>query len=127
MDHVRQIQDIMDEHKEEMPTGVVTDVMEQCQKAYNAIPNLWKISYVEIHAVAKNKADFEPRYAIFEELPFWGHNPTNWWTVFDLQKMPHPQFHREITGPSFNPFPSEGCVFVVTKVEKWGKRAHEEE
>ena len=125
MDHVRQIQEIVDEHKEEMPTGVVTDVMEQCQKAYNAIPNLWKVSYVKIHAVAKNKAVFEPRYAIFEEASF-DFNPKNWCSVFDLQKMPHPQFHKEITGPSFSPFPSEGCVVVVTGVKKWGKRAREE-
>ena len=34
MDHVRKIQEIVDEHKEHMPTGVVLDVMQQCQKAH---------------------------------------------------------------------------------------------
>jgi len=28
MDHVRTIQEIVDEHKEKMPTGVVTDVLD---------------------------------------------------------------------------------------------------
>ena len=53
MDHVRAIQEMVDDNKEEMPTGVVTGVMEECQKAYNAMPNLWKIYYVEIDEVTR--------------------------------------------------------------------------
>ena len=37
MDHIRAIQEVVDEHKESMPTGVVTRVMDECQKAYEAI------------------------------------------------------------------------------------------
>ena len=33
MDHIRAIQEVVDEHKESMPTGVVTRVMDGCQKA----------------------------------------------------------------------------------------------
>ena len=35
MDHVRAIQEIVDAHKEQMPTGAVTAVMAECQAAYN--------------------------------------------------------------------------------------------
>ena len=38
MDHIRVIQEVVDEHKDEMPTGVVTRVMAECQKAYGAAP-----------------------------------------------------------------------------------------
>ena len=81
MDHVREIQEIMDEHKEEMPTGVVTDVMKQCQKAYKTMPNLWKIYYVEIDAVAKNRACLDGKIAIFEETHSQMHH---WQGVFSL-------------------------------------------
>ena len=95
MDHVRQIQEIVDEHKEEMPTGVVTTVMEQCQFAYNAIPNLWKISYAEVDAFGKNNAECELKTAIFEEAdaPIPYQNAIPWMNVFQAQKMPRPEHH----------------------------------
>ena len=30
MEHIRVIQEVVDEHKDEMPTGVVTRVMAEC-------------------------------------------------------------------------------------------------
>ena len=52
MESIRSIQEIVDEHKGEMPTGVVTVVMEACQKAYNSQPKLYKLTWtmVESHA-----------------------------------------------------------------------------
>ena len=43
MDHIRNIQEIVDEHRESLPTGVVVDVMRECQSANNALPKLWKV------------------------------------------------------------------------------------
>ena len=52
MDHVRVIQEIVDAHKEEMPTGVVTDVMAECQKAYNDYdaPKLYKLTWTTVNS-----------------------------------------------------------------------------
>ena len=36
MDYVREIQEVVDENRSELPTGVVTRVMELCQGAYDA-------------------------------------------------------------------------------------------
>ena len=44
MEHIRVIQEVVDEHKDEMPTGVVTRVMAECQKAYEAAPKLYKLT-----------------------------------------------------------------------------------
>ena len=68
MDHVRTIQEIVDEHKKKMPTGVVTDVLDQCQKAYNAMPNLYKLTrtVVKSHAQVHEDEEDEPPFASVE-------------------------------------------------------------
>ena len=48
MEHIRAIQELVDAHKEDMPTGVVVDVMEQCQAAFKALPKLWKVSFAHV-------------------------------------------------------------------------------
>ena len=50
MDSIRAIQEMVDEHKEEMPTGVVTSVMEECQKAYNSQPKLYKLTWTMVNS-----------------------------------------------------------------------------
>ena len=65
MDHVRTIQEIVDEHKEKMPTGVVTDVLDQCQKAYNAMSNLYKLTWTVVKTHAQVHEDHEG-----DEAPF---------------------------------------------------------
>ena len=57
MEQVRAIQELIDEHKEEMPTGVVTSIMGACQQAYcesSERPKLYRIKWttVEAHANA---------------------------------------------------------------------------
>jgi|SaaInlV_125m_DNA_1040241.scaffolds.fasta_scaffold27294_1 hypothetical protein len=121
MDHVREIQEIMDEHKEEMPTEVVRVVMEKCQKVYDIMPNLWKIYYVEIDAVAKNRACLDGKFAIFEETHSQIHH---WQGVFARQKMPKAELQKNLIGPAFHD--GDGRVLVVTHFERWGKRAREE-
>ena len=67
MDHVREIQEIIDEHKEQMPTGVVIDILGQCQKAYNAMSNLYKLNWTVVysHAHVVDVED-EPSFAKVE-------------------------------------------------------------
>ena len=63
MESIRVIQDLVDEHKESMPTGLVTDVMKECQKAYDSQPKLYKLTWtmVDSHAhvvQVENEPDF---------------------------------------------------------------------
>ena len=53
MDHIRNIQEMIDEHKEQMPTGVVTKVMKELQKAYDDKAGLYTLTWttVEAHAM----------------------------------------------------------------------------
>ena len=44
MDHIRVIQEVVDAHKEDMPTGVTACVMEECQKTYNGLSELYKLT-----------------------------------------------------------------------------------
>ena len=48
MDHICVIQEVVDAHKEDMPTGVTTRVMEECQKAYNEMPELYKLTWTAV-------------------------------------------------------------------------------
>lgn len=62
MDHIRAIQEVVDEHKESMPTGVVTHVMDECQKAYEATETeLYKLTWttVDSHAHIEHCEDDE--------------------------------------------------------------------
>ena len=61
MDHIRVIQEVVDAHKEDMPTGVTTRVMEECQKAYNELPELYKLTWtvVDSHAHIEHIEDEE--------------------------------------------------------------------
>ena len=68
MDHVRAIQGVVDEHKEKMPTGVVQVVMDECQNLYNAMPNLYKLTWtvVRSHAQVHEDEEDEPPFASVE-------------------------------------------------------------
>ena len=61
MDHIRVIREVVDAHKEDMPTGVTTRVMEECQKAYNELPELYKLTWtvVDSHAHVEHVEDEE--------------------------------------------------------------------
>ena len=48
MEGIRAIQEIIDENKEEMPTGVVTRVMSECQRAYDTQPQLYKLTWTTV-------------------------------------------------------------------------------
>ena len=48
MEHIEQIQEIVDENKQQMPTGVATAIMKSCQDAYQALPKLYKVKTVVV-------------------------------------------------------------------------------
>ena len=48
MEAIQEIQEIVDENKDQMPTGAVTAIMSKCQEAYKALPKLYKLQTVHI-------------------------------------------------------------------------------
>ena len=67
MDNVRAIQEIVDDHSEQMPTEVFRVVMENCQKVYNVMSNLHELNWtvVKSHAQVHMDED-EPPFAQVE-------------------------------------------------------------
>ena len=62
MDHIRNIQEILDEHREQMPDGFLTKVSRELQKAYDDKAGLYVLTWttVEAHAHVKEVEDDEP-------------------------------------------------------------------
>lgn len=62
MEHIRTIQETIDEHKQSMPTGVVTSVMEQCQRLHDVHSNLYRLTWtvVNSHAHVETPDDCDP-------------------------------------------------------------------
>lgn len=52
MEHIEAIQNVINENQQEMPTGVVTNVMEHLQKLYNTGgPKLYRVHFTFVEAV----------------------------------------------------------------------------
>ena len=67
MDSIRQLQECIDENKEDLPTGFVTKAMKLCQKAYNNLPSeLYRVFYLHITAVG-DEVCYQGRSVIVEE------------------------------------------------------------
>ena len=48
MDAIEEIQEIVHENMDQMPTGAVTAIMTKCQEAYKALPKLYTLKTVRI-------------------------------------------------------------------------------
>ena len=58
MEQIRAIQEIVDTNKGEIPTGVVVDLMTECQKAHNAPPpKLHRLTWIKVDAHAHVDSD----------------------------------------------------------------------
>ena len=53
MSLISDIQEYIDQHKAEIPTGVVEKLLEKCQEAYESEPKLYKVTVTEINADVK--------------------------------------------------------------------------
>ena len=120
MEHVRHIQEIVDENREQLPTGVVTSVMRECQSLYKALPKLWKISYVEMIAAAKHKIVEEFKTLIAEEEPV--QVQYNWHQVINTAKIPPAEKHKDIW-PINRIVLQPYRVIVITEIKPFLKRA----
>ena len=92
MDHIRAIQELVDAHKEAMPTGVVTDVMKECQKAFKALPKLWKVTFIHVYIDGDNDLTTRKKTMIVEEVAVLDvpalDVPRHWFQVFDTATIP---------------------------------------
>ena len=52
MEHIQAIQELIDQNKESIPTGVATDVMKECQAAYRTLPKLYKLTWTTVDSHA---------------------------------------------------------------------------
>ena len=51
MESIAEIQEIVDENKDQMPTGAATAIMKKCQEAYIALPKLYHLEMVRVKLV----------------------------------------------------------------------------
>ena len=52
MEQINAIQELVDEHREEMPTGVAVSLMNECQKAHDAAPKLYSLTWTVVSSKA---------------------------------------------------------------------------
>ena len=124
MDHIRNIQELICENRESIPTGVVHDVMRECQNAYFALPKLWKIYYVELTAAGKNKIHEDPKARIVEEDSRYPNTSSRiyWADVINSGKIPPEEKHKDIRPVDKIAHFGDGRVGIITKVEPFLKR-----
>ena len=121
MDHLKTAQDIIDEAKHNIPEGVVVDVMEQLQAAYDCIPkNLYRIHYIELSAVRKNEMDWEHKSMLVEEVELSSRNNWHWTVVFNTGTMPPLSTGASWQGESFERMTAfiKDTVCVIKKIEQ---------
>ena len=124
MDHIRNIQELIDENRESLPTAVTNDVMRECQNAYEALPNLWKIYYVELVATGKNRITEEPKVVIVEEEPVrQGPVRYYWFDLIKSAKIPPQEQHGDIRPVDKIAHGNDGSIRIITKVEPFLKLA----
>ncbi|GMI47832.1 hypothetical protein TrCOL_g12334 [Triparma columacea] len=110
MESIRAIQELVDEHKEKMPTGVVTSVMEGCQKAYNSQPKLYQLTWTMVDSSAHIvEPQDEPNFAEVKLT-----HKTQTLTVEAVDYIPRAEYGR---GTSME-MPHSGIIF-----EGWLKKS----
>ena len=122
MDHNRTIQELVDEHKQSMPTGVVTDIMKECQEAFEALPKLWRVTFIHVTLDVDNSLLADKKTMIVEEVAA-PNAPRNWFQVFDTATIPPVEMHDRIGGDYVHE--GRSAVRIVIKVESCFKRARE--
>ena len=60
MEHVKSIQEIIDDHKESMPTGVATRVMKECQRLHDIHSKLYRLTWTTVASHAYASDEDEP-------------------------------------------------------------------
>ena len=87
MEHIQAIQELIDQNKESIPTGVATDVMKECQAAYRTLPKLYKLTWTTVDShthvdrydddwTARVKLDAKTQTLIVEAVDHLPDHPT---------------------------------------------------
>ena len=122
MDHICAIQELIDENKDAMPTGVVVDVMQECQKALATFQKLWKVTYIHVVIDEYDDLNVRKKTMIAEEVAVDA--PKCWFQVFATGTIPPAEMHDSIGGDYFKE--GKTSVSVVVKVEPYLKRVRQE-
>ena len=118
MEALSHIQETIQDHQKDMPTGAVQRLMEDCQRLYNDLPKVKRVHYIKVFPVSKHEVRYENRCMAIEEYAFAKRldAPRHWPHVFKEGVMP-PNFADDLTC-----FYDNGALCIVTKVEPLSKR-----
>jgi hypothetical protein len=91
MEHITAIQELVDQHKQEMPTGLATALMQKCQEAYHAQPTLYKVSCAIVGNDKNDNLNHETQTFIVEAIDALGEYCTEYTLRHGIShgKMPY--------------------------------------
>jgi hypothetical protein len=115
----RDISDVADKYMKRMSDEDYITVMEACRDIQKVV--LWKITYVEVKAMARRTIEFGVKTMIVEEVPTFQphcspHNWVAWVCIYRATKMPTNADPSTFVRPQF--MIAEDTVIVITKYEK---------
>ena len=132
MESIQEIQEIVDENKDKMPTGAVTAIMTKCQEAYKALPKLYRLTTVRIRLSGGELTDDEETLIVeqcskaeWEDLTY--RSCTSFSYVLQHRKMPEEALKWSL------PYVNSECFgnkvlskTVLVSITPYGKRGREE-
>ena len=132
MEHVEQIQEIVDENKEDMPTGVVTAIMKSCQEAYHALPRLYKLETVRFVVQGGGLIHYHETLIVeqcsaaeWADLTYGSCTSFDW--VMRHRKMPESALHWKLPHITARAFGSKVLErIVIVSISPYGKRSRAE-
>mmetsp|Transcript_63153 Transcript_63153/g.124849 ORF Transcript_63153/g.124849 Transcript_63153/m.124849 type:complete len:133 (-) Transcript_63153:102-500(-) len=122
MEHIRTIQDLIDQHRESLPTGLLVDIMKEIQHAYDRLPKspLWKVFFVELSAPCKNKIVHMHKTLIAEQMVLCEN--CSWSTVLDSATIPPEAMHECIEPSNRIVHGNDGKVRIITNILPYPRR-----
>lgn len=132
MEHVEQIQEIVDENKEDMPTGVVTAIMKSCQEAYHALPRLYKLETVRLVIEGGTLSHYHETLIVeqcsaaeWADLAYASCTSFDW--VMRHRKMPVSALHWKLPQVTARVFGGKVLErVVIVSISPYGKRSRAE-
>ena len=131
MESIQEIQEIVDENKDQMPTGAVTAIMSKCQEAYKALPKLYKLITVRIYLQGGELYHDEQTLIVeqcskveWEDLTY--RNNTSFESVLRNRKMPEEANKWPLPYIESDTFGNKTLVkTVIVSITPYGKRGRE--
>lgn len=132
MEHIEQIQEIVDENKADMPTGVVTAIMKSCQEAYHTLPRLYKLETVRLVIEGGSLSHYHETLIVEQcSAAEWANLTYGTCTSFDWvmrhRKMPESALHWKLPHVTARAFGTKVLErIVLVSIAPHGKRSRAE-